>query len=189
MSEQSIYEKAIAKFGAKNQLLKAVEERHEKFFKEWLIDYNATRAYCVTYKRVKTQSVCVMASKLLSYLLIQAKYKALLNEHNEKLEDTAWLKKEYVINNLKELTERCMQKTPVMEFDYINKELVQKTDDDGKSIWQFDSKGAGKGLELLGKHLQLFTDKIEHSGHIDHEIEIIPPKGLKKRGVENAPQD
>lgn len=167
---------------------KKADQRHDKFFKEWLVDYNATRAYCVAYNRQKSQAVCVMASKLLSFLLSQAKYKHMLDEHNQKLDDLSWLKKEYVIAGLKELTERCMQKKPVMEFDYTNKELVQAKDENGKDVWQFDSKGAGKGLELLGKHLQLFTDKIEHSGHIEHEVEIMPPKGLKKRGVDNASQ-
>jgi phage terminase small subunit len=35
-----------------------------------------------------------------------------------------------------------------------------------------DLAAALKGHELLGKHLRLFTDKIEHSGKVEH-VEII----------------
>lgn len=30
-----------------------------------------------------------------------------------------------------------------------------------------------KGLELYGKHLKLFTDKVEHSGEIKQQVQII----------------
>ena len=41
------------------------------------------------------------------------------------------------------------------------KEVVQAQDEDGKDIWQFDSMGANKSLELMGKSLKMFTDKVE----------------------------
>jgi len=42
--------------------------------------------------------------------------------------------------------------------------------DDGKMIesgeYKFDSTAVLKGSELLGKHLKMFTDKVEHTGNV-----------------------
>lgn len=54
------------------------------------------------------------------------------------------------------MANRCMQKVPVMEFDPVAKGRRQAIDDEGNAVWQFDSSGANKALELLGKHLGVF---------------------------------
>ena len=68
---------------------------------------------------------------------------------------------DHVVTRLLEVADRCMQRIPVMEFDYVNKEMIQKVDEEGNNVWQFDSQGANKALELLGKHCAMFTDKID----------------------------
>ncbi len=55
-----------------------------------------------------------------------------------------------------------MQAVPVMRFDAVEKRMVQATDEFGNDIWQFDSTGANRSTELIGKHLGMFiTSKIE----------------------------
>jgi hypothetical protein len=54
-----------------------------------------------------------------------------------------------------------MQKTAVIRWDYDVKGMAQAKDENGNGIWAFDSRGASKGLELLGRHLRMFTDKLE----------------------------
>jgi phage terminase small subunit len=77
------------------------------------------------------------------------------------------LTQEWVLERLKAISDRCMTAVPVMEFDYVNKEMVQKTDEEGKGVWEFDSNGANKATENIGKHLGMFiTKKIEHSGEL-----------------------
>lgn len=71
---------------------------------------------------------------------------------------------DWVLNNLKELSSRCMQATPVLVFDKIYKKYVQAKDEYGNDIWQFDAGGANKALETMAKHLRLITDRQEHSG-------------------------
>jgi phage terminase small subunit len=71
------------------------------------------------------------------------------------------LDQNWVIGHLVELVERCMQKTPVIRWDYDVKGMAQAKDEDGNHIWSFDSRGANKALELLGRHLRMFTDKLE----------------------------
>ncbi len=67
----------------------------------------------------------------------------------------------YVLTKLRDVAERCMQGEPVMEFDPEAKEMRPTGE------WKFDSAGANKALELLGKKLKLFTDKIEHTADED----------------------
>jgi phage terminase small subunit len=54
-----------------------------------------------------------------------------------------------------------MNKTAVLEWDYENRCMSQKKDEDGNDVWEFDSAGANKALELLGRHLALFVDRKE----------------------------
>lgn len=57
---------------------------------------------------------------------------------------------EWVRVKLKEMVERCMQDVPVM---------VKKGDEMVESgEYKFDSNGANKSLELLGKHIGMFKD-------------------------------
>jgi hypothetical protein len=48
--------------------------------------------------------------------------------------------------------------------------------------WRFDSAGANKAVESIGKYLGMFKEKIEHSGAIAHEhkhnLKKLNPKEL-----------
>ena len=74
------------------------------------------------------------------------------NKEKEKISD------DYVLSNLREIVERCMQKEPVM------KRGIQVTDEADRPLFSFDSRGALKGLELMGKHIGLFSEKVQLSG-------------------------
>lgn len=92
-----------------------------------------------------------------------------INDMLKKKAEKCQVDAEYVIKNLLEVVERCMQRAPVLDF--VPKEgMVQAQDEAGRDVWQFDSKGAAKALELLGKHLKLFTEKHEHSGTVTYEV-------------------
>jgi phage terminase small subunit len=85
-----------------------------------------------------------------------------LNARRTALQDKLEITQEWVIRRLKEVSDRCMQAVPVMKFDPVNKCMVQATDEFGNDIWQFDSAGANRSTELIGKHLGMFiTSKIE----------------------------
>ncbi len=69
---------------------------------------------------------------------------------------------DYVVTNLRRVAERCMQLRPVR-----NSDGEQEVDEAGKPVWGFDSRGAVRALELLGKHVGCFVDKVEVSGSLD----------------------
>lgn len=59
----------------------------------------------------------------------------------------AGVSRAWVISKLKEVAERCMQAQPVLD------KMGNKT-----GLYVFDSSGANRSLELLGKHLRVFGD-------------------------------
>lgn len=56
---------------------------------------------------------------------------------------------------------RCLQQKPVMTYDPEVRGMVQAVDADGNGVWQFDSMGANKALELLGKYKAMWTDRLK----------------------------
>lgn len=135
--------------------------KREAFCEEYLIDLNATQA--AIRAGYSEKSAEVEGSRLLSNAKVKARVSELMAERSERVAITA----DYVLGSLKEVAERCMQRAPVMVRR--GRQLVQATDADGKHIWKFDSMGANTALGLLGKHLKLFTDKVEHSGKLTLE--------------------
>jgi phage terminase small subunit len=71
---------------------------------------------------------------------------------------------DYVLTGIREIAERCLQRAPVMVGRGDDRK--QLVDDEGRHVWTFDSSGANKAFESLGKHLKLFTEKHEHTGSV-----------------------
>lgn len=145
---------------AKQEKTLAITEKQKRFAEEYIIDLNATQAAIRAGYSEKTSME--QGYQLLQKTLVQQYIQQLMDKRSKKTEITA----EWVLNSIKEVAERCMQKVPVMYFDKETKMYVQEKTEDGEGVWQFDSSGANKSLENLGKHLKLFTDKVEHSGEI-----------------------
>lgn len=134
----------------------------EKLFCSYYIkDRNATQAAIKAgYSKKNARFI---AAENLSKHHIRAEIDKKLNVIQER----AHVDAEWVLVRLKEVANRCMQKVPVEEFDHESKSMVQKVNSEGNGVWEFDSTGANKSLELLGKSIRLFIDKVEHSGEVD----------------------
>lgn len=122
---------------------------------ELQVDQNQTKAYIRAGFAVKG------AEQNASRLMLNDKVIAITNrlkaERSKRLEIDA----DYVLGNIDEIGKRCMQKTKVMIRD--GKKTTQKMDitEEGEAVgvWEFKEHGALKAQELLGKNLQMFTDK------------------------------
>ncbi len=127
------------------------------FVDEYLIDLNATQAAIrAGYKHPD------IGRQLLTKTHVSHAIEKAMTERSERLEVTQG----EVIGDLREIRDRCLQRIrPVMERG-INGKFVQAKDENGNLLFDFDSNGATKAVELLGKHIGLFTTKIEHSGKI-----------------------
>lgn len=115
--------------------------RRMRFVKEYIIDCNATQAAIRAGYSAKTARQ--QASKLLTNLDIEA---AIAIE-KAKVAERVELTQEYVLNGLIANHDRAMQ-------------LVEVTDKKGQPTGEFRYEGAvaNRSLELLGKHLAMFTD-------------------------------
>ena len=125
-----------------------------------MVDFNATAAYKRAGYKSSGNAAEVSACKLLRHPQVEILIRRLQDQAAEK----TLVSVKYVVEGLKEVAERCMEREPVMVGKGKNrKQLVTlRTDPETgqivqANVWQFDSAGANRALELLGKHVGAFT--------------------------------
>lgn len=151
--------KNIAKTSKKlNKVSKNLTKKQQLFVQEYLKDLNATDAYKRAGYAVKDDNVAaVCANKLLR----NAKVKEQIDKAMEERAKRNQLSADWVLRKLKENTERCMQLEPV-----INK------DGSFDGVYKWEPAAANRSLELIGKHIGMFVDRVEHSGSIDTKSKL-----------------
>ena len=148
--------------------------KQELFIKEYLVDLNATQAAIrATYSPKTARQI---ATEMLSKPYIQDAIQAAMDNRSKKTEITAdrvlkeiarlaFLDIREAFNEngqllpITEMPENVARAIAGLEYESIGKgeESIGRT----AKIRLIDKKGS---LELLGKHLKLFTDKVEHTG-------------------------
>ena len=125
------------------EVLGRLNDRQRRFVEEYLIDLNATQAAIRAGYSERTARQ--QGARLLSNAVIQAAIEAAQQARSERTE----LTQDWVLSKLRENVERAMQAEPVR-------------DRDGNPTGEFVYAGAvaNKALELLGKHLDLFSDRL-----------------------------
>lgn len=116
-------------------------------------DMNATDCARQAYPRTK------YPDKVAYQLLENPRVRKAIDEARAKRAEKAAISAQWVLDRLVELSERCMQAEPVL-------------DREGNSTgeYRFDSSGANKALENIGKHLGMFKDKLELSGKVTQDV-------------------
>ena len=143
----------------------SLSPKHAKFVDEYLKNgNNASAAYLVAGYTAKNQSTAdTCASRLLKSAQVQAEL--------EKIRDVArkvtQVSIQKVITDVEAIRIRCMQEEPV-----VDKQGNQTGE------WKFDSRGALKACELLGKHVGAFEERVHHDGQI--QVSITDYRGKKK---------
>jgi len=121
--------------------------KQEMFCKEYLIDLNATQAAIragYSVNSAKEQGYENMTKPhILEYI------QELMDKRSEKVEISA----ENILNDILDTRNTCKEHM-VIQGEY------------GTEIDSAALTGRNKTNELLGKHLKLFTDKVEHSGEV-----------------------
>jgi phage terminase small subunit len=129
----------------------ALTDKHIRFIDEYMIDMNGAAAYLRAGYKCNEATARANASRLLTNANISAE----IAKRQQKLQQDTGISVQWVLNNFKTVAERCMQAEPI------------RCKESGEILeYKFDSSGANKALEAIGKHLGMFTDKIEHSGKV-----------------------
>lgn len=154
MTSKAVKKKSTKKKTAKKKKAE-LSELHKRFCIEFIKDLSPTRAYLRTYPESSYDAAKSSASTLLSKSKIIARIAVLMSERSERVKVDI----DNVLESLLEIRERCLQNTPVMEFCYDEKRMIETGE------YEFKENGALKANELIGRHLAMFTDKtkVEHS--------------------------
>lgn len=134
-------------------------DKQQMFVREYLIDLNATQAAIRAGYSPKTARQIAEENLSKPYIAEE------IQKANAKRLQKAEISADWVLSRLKEIAERCMQAEPVLIRE--GNEWVESGE------YKFDSSGANKSLELIGKHLKLFTDRQEITGADGGPLQII----------------
>lgn len=155
---------------------------------EYLKDGNGKRAATVAGWSAKT------AESRASQVLRNVKVQALLEAGRKKIEAKTGVTVEEIVENAREVFSRSTQGQPVMVFDPVEKCMVQATEEvvnpntgevEERGVWKFDSAGANKANELLGKTIGAFKEVGELLHKSPPEI-VYRPFPQKKKGKRAA---
>ena len=134
--------------------------KQQRFVEEYLIDLNATQAAIRAGYSEKT------AHSIGAENLIKPNIAKAIQEAQSKLSERTGITQDYVLTNIQKVIERCMQ------VAQVENGVIENANGDLAQAFMFKEQGALKGLELLGKHLGMFKDKIEHSGDPNNPINM-----------------
>lgn len=142
------------------EIPKNIKGMRRAFCEQMLVcDFNGSEA--VRRAGYKTKTPDKEANRLMQMPEIKAYIEALKEERSRETGIDA----NHVLLKAADLLEKCLGNRLIKKVVVVNGK-PQTID-----VNEFNAAGAGKALELLGKHVTIgaFKDKVEHSGSISHE--------------------
>ena len=146
-------------------------DKQKRFCDEYLIDLNATRAYKTAYPSIKNDETArANGSRLLTYANIKKYIEERMQERQERTEVT----QDQVVKELAAIAfAKATDYAEVRDGQVIIKNTTDLSDmmvraiagiKEGRNGVEIKLNDKGKALELLGRHLGMFKDRMEVSG-------------------------
>jgi len=158
----------------------ALTAKQKVFADEYLIDLNATRAYKVAYPKVKKDETAAANS---SRMLRNAKVEDYIRKRMKDREKRTEITQDMVLKELAKIGFADVTDFVTIENKGILRVVQVKTTDEmpgdkmgaiagikeGANGIEIKLNDKGKALELIGRHLGMFKDKLEVSGTLETE--------------------
>ena len=158
------------------------------FCDEYLIDLNATRAYKKAYPNVKNDETANAAA---SRMLRNVKVKEYINKRIKDREKRTEITQDMVLKELaaiafsngadfaKVTDDNMVRIVPTDELPEDKKKAISAIKETKFGI-NIETCDKVKALELIGKHLGMFKDKVELSGNVNNPYEGLTTEQLLK---------
>lgn len=134
----------------------ALTARQSRFVDEYLKDLSATQAAIRAGYSKKTAAVVGFEN------LRKPKIANAIQERMNYRSQRTQIDADFVLHGIAKNIKRCEQAEPVTDRNG-DPVMVETEDGSVAPAFKYDATNALKGYELLGKHLKLFTDKVDHS--------------------------
>lgn len=154
----------------------ALTPKQKIFADEYLIDLNATRAYKAAYPKVKKDETAAQAgSRMLRNVKVADYIQKRMDERSQRTEIT----QDRVLQELAKIGFSTITDFVTIEGPYVKIKPTAEMPQDKLGVIAGIKEGANgieiklndkeKALELIGRHLGMFKDKLELSGGLDTE--------------------
>ena len=134
-------------------------------------------AYAKAYDNQNKRSCESGASRLMKVNVVRA----YISEMKAKSAESLGIDRTWVMNRLKDISDRCMMAEPVMEYDHHDK-CMKPTGE-----YVFNAAGANKATELIGKDIGMFSVNPDKSDRLTVNLSINLGNGKGSRMGEQAP--
>ena len=133
--------------------------KQEKFCKLYIELGNASEAYRQAYdcSKMQTSTINTKAKELLKNGPITVRIEELQQEHRQRHNLTV----DNIIADLQEYRDICMGRKPLTITTVVKNAQEGTAQSVNTECFVFEPTGANKALELLGKHLGMFKDRVD----------------------------
>ena len=168
-------------------------EKQKRFCDEYLIDLNATRAYKAAYPSVKKDATAQANG---SRLLLNAMVQAYIAERQQERQQRTEITQDRVVQELAAVAFADVTEIASVSGGYVTlRDTSELSDVQRRAIAGIKETQAGvevkfndklKALELLGRHLGMFKDKVEVSGIAEEQSrlsELLEQRRKRREGA------
>lgn len=135
-------------------------DKQRRFISEYLIDLNATQAAIRAGYSAKTADT--MASRLFGNVKVKVEIDKALEERSRRTLVT----QDSVLSDLREVADICMGRKTIKIMTIVKNAREGTAEPVEVEGMMFEPRDANRALELLGKHLGMFAEKLEVKGSV-----------------------